>query len=349
MAIGQRRNAVTWRTHLPLPRALPVMHDLFPLIAEYGAFAVFLNVLLTQAGAPLPAVPTLLVAGALTFHGPLYLIELAPAAVSGALLGDGLWYFAGKRYGRHVMALLCRVSLSPDSCVRRTRTQFERWGAPLLLVSKFIPGLSTVSSALLGTMRTPFSTFALYNLAGSAVWAVIWLMLGRIAHDSIDQALRQLDILGTRAVLLIVVLAAIYVAVRWLQRWRFRKMLEMVRISPDELHALIESGAAPVIIDVRADSSRQLQPQRIPGAMLYDMSSNDHPIEIDGPDREIIVYCACPNEASAVMLARTLMSRGFKRVRPLHGGIDAWVERGYGVEHVVSVSPATLQTAEARA
>ncbi|CAG2131892.1 Sulfurtransferase [Ralstonia mannitolilytica] len=325
------------------------MHDLFPLIAEYGAFAVFLNVLLTQAGAPLPAVPTLLVAGALTFQGPLYLIELAPAAVSGALLGDGLWYFAGRRYGRHVMALLCRVSLSPDSCVRRTRTQFERWGAPLLLVSKFIPGLSTVSSALLGTMRTPFSTFALYNLAGSAVWAVIWLMLGRIAHDSIDQALRQLDILGTRAIVLIVVLAAIYVAVRWLQRWRFRKMLEMVRISPDELHALIESGAAPVIIDVRADSSRQLQPQRIPGAMLYDMSSNDHPIEIDGPDREIIVYCACPNEASAVMLARTLMSRGFKRVRPLHGGIDAWVERGYGVEHVVSVSPATLQTAEARA
>lgn len=123
------------------------MHDLFPLIAEYGAFAVFLNVLLTQAGAPLPAVPTLLVAGALTFQGPLYFMELAPAAVSGALLGDGLWYFAGKRYGRHVMALLCRVSLSPDSCVRRTRTQFERWGAPMLLIAKFIPGLSTVSSA----------------------------------------------------------------------------------------------------------------------------------------------------------------------------------------------------------
>ncbi|WP_343548604.1 DedA family protein/thiosulfate sulfurtransferase GlpE [Ralstonia sp.] len=307
------------------------MHDLFPLIAEYGAFAVFLNVLLTQAGAPLPAVPTLLVAGALTFHGPLYVMELAPAAVSGALLGDGLWYFAGKRYGRHVMALLCRVSLSPDSCVRRTRTQFERWGAPMLLIAKFIPGLSTVSSALLGTMRTPFSTFALYNLVGSAVWATLWLLL------------------GTRAVLLIALLAAVYVAARWLQRWRFRKMLEMARISPDELHALIESGAAPVIIDVRADSSRMLQPQRIPGAMLYDMSSSNRAIEIDGPDREIIIYCACPNEASAVMLARTLMGRGFKRVRPLHGGIDAWVERGYGVEHVVSVTPATLTTAEAGA
>ena len=107
------------------------MHDLFPLLAEYGAFAVFLNVLLTQAGAPLPAVPTLLVGGALTTIGPLHFMELLPAAITGALIGDGLWYFAGKRYGRHVMALLCRVSLSPDSCVRRTRTQFERWGAPL--------------------------------------------------------------------------------------------------------------------------------------------------------------------------------------------------------------------------
>ncbi|CAJ0785350.1 hypothetical protein LMG7141_01631 [Ralstonia condita] len=325
------------------------MHDLFPLLAEYGAFAVFLNVLLTQAGAPLPAVPTLLVGGALTLNGPLFFMELLPAAITGALLGDGLWYLAGKRYGRHVMALLCRVSLSPDSCVRRTRTQFERWGAPLLLVSKFVPGLSTVSSALLGTMRTPFSTFVLYNLAGSALWAIIWLMLGRVAHDSIDQALRQLDLLGARAIVLILLLAVAYVTVRWLQRWRFRKMLEMVRISPDELHALIESGAAPVIVDVRADSSRQLQPQRIPGAVLYDMSSQHNAIEIDGPDREIVIYCACPNEASAVAVARTLMSRGFKRVRPLHGGIDAWIARGYGVEHVVPVTPATLQAAEARA
>lgn len=325
------------------------MHDLFPLLAEYGAFAVFLNVLLTQAGAPLPAVPTLLVGGALTLNGPLFFMELLPAAITGALLGDGLWYLAGKRYGRHVMALLCRVSLSPDSCVRRTRTQFERWGAPLLLVSKFVPGLSTVSSALLGTMRTPFSTFVLYNLAGSALWAIIWLMLGRVAHDSIDQALRQLDLLGARAIVLILLLAVAYVTVRWLQRWRFRKMLEMVRISPDELHALIESGAAPVIVDVRADSSRQLQPQRIPGAVLYDMSSQHNAIEIDGPDREIVIYCACPNEVSAVAVARTLMSRGFKRVRPLHGGIDAWIARGYGVEHVVPVTPATLQAAEARA
>lgn len=325
------------------------MHDLFPLLAEYGAFAVFLNVLLTQAGAPLPAVPTLLVGGALTLNGPLFFMELLPAAITGALLGDGLWYLAGKRYGRHVMALLCRVSLSPDSCVRRTRTQFERWGAPLLLVSKFVPGLSTVSSALLGTMRTPFSTFVLYNLAGSALWAIIWLMLGRVAHDSIDQALRQLDLLGARAIVLILLLSVAYVTVRWLQRWRFRKMLEMVRISPDELHALIESGAAPVIVDVRADSSRQLQPQRIPGAVLYDMSSPHNAIEIDGPDREIVIYCACPNEASAVAVARTLMSRGFKRVRPLHGGIDAWIARGYGVEHVVPVTPATLQAAEARA
>jgi membrane protein DedA with SNARE-associated domain/rhodanese-related sulfurtransferase len=324
-----------------------LMHDLFPLIAEYGVFAVFASVFLTQAGAPLPAVPTLLVAGALSATGTLHWMELLPAALTGALLGDAIWYLAGQRYGRHVMALLCRLSLSPDSCVRRTRSQFERWGAPMLLIAKFVPGLSTVSSALLGTTRTPFGTFAWYDLLGSALWAGAWMLLGRFAHNSIDQALTQLDQLGSQAMVLVIVLIALYVAGRWLQRWRFRKMLEMARISPDELHALITSGSAPVIIDVRADSSRQMQPQRIPGAMLYDMSSKDNAIEIDGPDREIIIYCACPNEASAVVLARTLMGRGFKRVRPLHGGIDAWVARGYGVEHVVAVTPAMLETAEA--
>lgn len=232
------------------------MHDLFPLIAEYGVFAIFANVFLTQAGAPLPAVPTLLVAGALTANGTLPWLDLLPAALTGALLGDGLWYLAGRRYGRHVMALLCRLSLSPDSCVRRTRTQFERWGAPMLLIAKFVPGLSTVSSALLGTTRTPFSTFALYDLLGSALWAAGWMLVGRGAHDSIDPLLTRLDQLGGRAVVLVALLVAVYVAARWLQRWRFRKMLEMVRISPEELHTLIESGEAPVIIDVRAGSSR---------------------------------------------------------------------------------------------
>jgi len=148
-----------------------LMHDLFPLIAEYGVFAVFASVFLTQAGAPLPAVPTLLVAGALSATGTLHWMELLPAALTGALLGDAIWYLAGQRYGRHVMALLCRLSLSPDSCVRRTRSQFERWGAPMLLIAKFVPGLSTVSSALLGTTRTPFGTFAWYDLLGSALWA----------------------------------------------------------------------------------------------------------------------------------------------------------------------------------
>jgi membrane protein DedA with SNARE-associated domain len=114
-----------------------LMHDLFPLIAEYGVFAVFASVFLTQAGAPLPAVPTLLVAGALSATGTLHWMELLPAALTGALLGDAIWYLAGQRYGRHVMALLCRLSLSPDSCVRRTRSQFERWGAPMLLIAKF--------------------------------------------------------------------------------------------------------------------------------------------------------------------------------------------------------------------
>jgi len=47
---------------------------------------------------------------------------------------------------------------------------------------------------------------------------------------------------------------------------------------------------------------------------------------------EVIVYCACPNEASAAVVAKQLMRAGFKRVRPLAGGIEAWVEQGYPVE-----------------
>ena len=50
------------------------------------------------------------------------------------------------------------------------------------------------------------------------------------------------------------------------------------------------------------------------------------------PANEVIVYCACPNEASAAAVAKKLMHAGFKRVRPLAGGIEAWVAKGYDVE-----------------
>src|SRR5256712_5339785 len=169
------------------------------LIAEYGLALVFANVLLEQIGLPIPAVPALVVAGALAAEG-----ELSPLAVFGVafvacMIGDAVWYLAGRRYGRRVMKFLCRVSLSPDSCVRQTEFRFERWGKLTLVLSKFIPGLSTIAAPLAGAMRLGWPSFLLLNGLGVVIWAGAAIAAGMAFHAQIHEIILRLEGLGTLA------------------------------------------------------------------------------------------------------------------------------------------------------
>ena len=143
------------------------MQDLNQLLAQHGLILVFANVLLTQAGIPLPAVPVLVVAGALAAQGEFSYTALLLTAVAAALLGDIPWFFAGRRYGHRVLRTLCRIAIEPDSCVKQTESIFERWGAPALLVAKYTPGFATVAPPLAGAMRLGFLSFLLFSTAGA--------------------------------------------------------------------------------------------------------------------------------------------------------------------------------------
>ena len=125
------------------------------------------------------------------------------------------------------------------------------------------------------------------------------------------------------------ILLAAFVGGKWLQRRRFYRSLRMARISVNELKGLIDAGANPVVFDVRTSSARERDPQRIPGAMAFDLSMVDAVVaELPG-EREVILYCNCPSEASAARIARLLMNRGVRSVRPLTGGLQAWLDAGF--------------------
>ncbi len=64
-------------------------------------------------------------------------------------------------------------------------------------------------------------------------------------------------------------------------------------------------------------------------------------------DRDIILYCTCPSEASAARVAKVLMNHGFKKVRPLHGGLDAWRAAGYAVATVEHSAERAIAVTEA--
>ena len=302
------------------------------LIAEYGLAFVFANVLLEQLGLPVPAMPTLIVAGALVEEGGFSLVAVFGLAFAACMLGDTAWYLAGRRWGRRVMALLCRVSLSPDSCVRQTEFRFERWGGLTLVLSKFIPGLSTIAPPLAGAMRLGWPSFLLLNGLGVVIWAGVAIGAGMLFHVGIHELIDRLEDLGTLALQAVGVLLAGYVALKWWERRRFYKMLRIARIGVQELRSLIDAGTRPVVVDVRSRVVRDLDPRYIPGALAMDIGEVDARLGELPAESEIVFYCSCPNEASAAQVAKKLIGLGYTKVRPLHGGLDAWIAAGFEVE-----------------
>lgn len=307
------------------------MSHLIELVQQYGIAFAFVNVLLLQAGLPVPAWPTLIVAGALAARSPFTLAELLGASVAASAIGNLAWYAAGRRLGGRVLKTLCRVSLSPDSCVRQTESIFERWGAPSLMFAKFVPGFASVATAMAGVVRIPLWRFVLFDAIGAALWAGAAIALGYLFRDAVNDVLAVLSDLGRIGIALLVAAFAGFVLVKWVQRQRFIRKLRMDRLTVAELKALLGSGEPITVIDVRSKLAQSVT-GRIPGAITVDATN----VRVDllgiEPKHEVAVYCACPNEASAVKVAQALVQHGFKRVRPLTGGIDAWIEAGHEVE-----------------
>jgi membrane protein DedA with SNARE-associated domain/rhodanese-related sulfurtransferase len=301
-------------------------------LSQYGLIVVACNVLLNQIGLPVPVIPTLVLAGALAGNGQLPLPALFAASVAACLLADCSWYWIGRKYGIRVLKTLCRISLEPDSCVSETQTQFDRWGVNSLVIAKFVPGLATIAPPLAGAIHIGWLRFILLSTAAAMLWTGAGLFAGVVFKTQIEALLLHLDRIGSIAGLGVLILLSAYVGFKWWERTRFYKMLRMARISVADLYELIQSGASPLIIDVRSPTARILEPHWIPGALHVSLSDVNVHLKDLPRDRDIILYCTCPSEASAARVAKILMNHGFKRVRPLHGGLDAWVAAGHAVE-----------------
>lgn len=305
------------------------MNVVLELIQQYGLLIVFASVFLEQMGLPLPAYPTLLLAGVLIGNGQYSWAAMLLVALVAALLADSIWYRAGRKYGKRVMGKLCKISLSPDTCVRQTEALYLKFGPPALLVCKFIPGFASISSALAGSSGTPYWLFALMDGLGALLWSGSALWLGNLFSSAIDELMLTLVEMGKWGTGLVLLLLTAFIAVKWWDRQRFLKSLRMARISVEELHTLIASDAAPVILDTRA---RHLTEDGwIPGAQFVTLEDVDQlTLDID-EDAPVILYCSCPNEVTAAKVAKKLIRRGYRNIRPLSGGIDAWRDAGFAI------------------
>ncbi|HKO88517.1 MAG TPA: rhodanese-like domain-containing protein [Burkholderiales bacterium] len=304
------------------------MDELLNIGGQHGLLVVFLVTLAARIGAPVPAAPLLVVAGGFAMIEEISLVAVFLIAILANLIGDAVWFYAGRGYGARVMKLLCRISLSPDSCVRQSESLISRWGGSSLIAAKFVPGVSVVAAPMAGALGMTTPRFVFFGLIAGALWSAAYLGLGVVFSEQIQDVLVAMSQAGSVAAIGLAALAIAFVLWRYLRRRLFLRSIAMSRISIDDLHALIEVGEPPLIIDVRSEAGYHIDRRQIPGALAIGLNELSARIQELPRDRDIVLYCNCPNDASAASAALVLTKHGFKRVRPLLGGLDAWVAAG---------------------
>ena len=219
-------------------------------LIAHGVPLVGLNVLLQQLGLPIPAVPTMMIAGALAAAGRLDFAQAFAISVAASVIADLAWFWAGRRYGYPVLRGLCRISLSPDTCVRQTEGIFERWGFFSVVVSKFIPGFSTVAPPIAGALRMRTGAFIVASTGSAVLWVGAAMVVGAAFARQIDAALAWMERHVAAAALVLGALFAAYIAVKVLQRFRMARFLAGAMISVDELREALAGESPPMVIDI---------------------------------------------------------------------------------------------------
>ena len=307
------------------------MSPYFQDILRHGYLWLFLAALLERLGLPLLVTPLVIGAGAVAGIGDLNLLGIIVVTVLASEIGDLVWFELGRNRGPSVLRLLCKISLEPDSCVRRSEDGFARHMTTSLISSKFIPGVGRLAGPVAGMSGMARDRFLLLNGFGSLLWAVVFALVGYIPARKLPIDMLLEEAAGWFLVLLVVALVA-NVIWKYVQRQKFIRSLRVSRMTVDELKTAIDRGERPFVVDLRHKLEFLVNPRTVSTAVR--ISPDELPLrhaEIPR-DREVVLYCTCPSEATSAKVAMELKKIGITRVRPLMGGLQAWENQGYPMD-----------------
>jgi membrane protein DedA with SNARE-associated domain/rhodanese-related sulfurtransferase len=309
------------------------------ILLMYGYLLLFAWVLVEQLGVPLPATPVLLAAGALSAENQISFPLALLVGLVATLTADSTWFFIGRSYGHHVLRLLCKLSLEPTICVRRTTDSFGRRRRVTLMIAKFVPGLATLAPPVAGQNGMGFLPFLFFDAIGATLWLTLLLALGRFFGDILKRDPSLLDWAGRFSGALLVLGIIGFFVGRLIRRRMVLKKLVASRLEPEELKKQLDAGEPVYIVDLRHPLELLPDPFTLPGALHLspDALAARH-LEIPR-DRDVVLYCTCPSEATAAKTAMTLHRLGIERVRPLRGGFDEWKRLGFPLDPVSPVNP----------
>jgi membrane protein DedA with SNARE-associated domain len=257
-----------------------------------GYVLLFAASLCEQLGAPLPSSPLLLGAGALARGGQLGLPQVVALSTLASMLGHSVWFFAGRVRGGAVLRVLCRISIEPDSCVRRTENLFSRHGARALVAAPWVPGLAVIAPPLAGMSGMRWRRFLALDALGAIVWASVFGLLGFIFGPQITIAVNAAIRLGSWFALAGGVALGLWLGWKFAQRHWLLRTLAIPRAEPEALAARLDSGGSPpLIVDLRHELDLEAAPTSLPGAVVVGVEELVDWAEQVPRDREIILTC----------------------------------------------------------
>jgi membrane protein DedA with SNARE-associated domain/rhodanese-related sulfurtransferase len=310
------------------------------ILLTYGYLLLFAWVLVEQLGVPLPATPVLLAAGALSAEHEISFPAALGAGLLASLVADSAWFLIGRSYGHHVLRVLCKLSLEPTTCVRRTQNSFGERGGITLLFAKFVPGLATLAPPVAGQNGMGLGRFLLFDGLGAFAWVGALLGAGRLFGDALKRDPSLLDWVGRFSGALLVLGIVGFFCSRLYRRRSFMKKLVASRLEPEELKRQLDAGEPVFIVDLRHPLELLPDPYTLPGALHLSPEALTQRAQEIPRDRDIVLYCTCPSEATAAKMAMALHKAGVERVRPLRGGFDEWKRLGYPMDAVTPPVPA---------
>ncbi|HMD97556.1 MAG TPA: VTT domain-containing protein [Terriglobia bacterium] len=333
------------------------MHAIVQFLVKHGYSFLFVVTFAHQIGLPLPGPLFLLAAGALVAARKLGLVPALGLAVSACVIADWAWYEAGRRWGDRVVHFIHRLAPDPDAAERRSQENFARHGPQLLMVAKFVPGLDAVAPPLAGASGTSRLRFLASDAVGAGLYSGAYAGLGYVLSHDLDRAAAYAARVGTLMAVLAFVGFSIYAAPKLVRLCRFIREFRLARITPEELKQKLDAGEQVFIVDLQGARHRQgipgavrIDPRRLEQYRAYDSAVRIDPRRLElyraydrkapAPlprDREVVLYCDTPREFTSARVALAMRRQGFRRVRPLAGGLRAWQERGFPVTQDLSL------------
>jgi membrane protein DedA with SNARE-associated domain len=269
-----------------------MMETIFGFLLRHSYLFLFAWVLAEQSGLPIPSSPILLAAGALAEAGRLSLAPCLILPIAATTISDLSWYSLGRWKGARVLHLICRISLEPDSCARRTEDMYARLGSKSLMFAKFVPGLNTAASPLAGVFRMPLAHFVCFDTMGAILWCFSFTFLGFVFSNQLQKVLDYALRLGEMLGLILVLALAAYILHKYVQRERFLRELRGARITPEELKRLLDSREKIQIVDLRHEIEFGMDSLTIPGALRLAPEELEARQQEILRDRDIVLYCS---------------------------------------------------------